>query len=306
MTSAPKVLLIAVLCLAAGILCGQDLTPRAYLITPTGSNAVGFTYSFSGGSVLSDPTIPLTDFKARIHAQVFSYYRAISFLGRSANVAVALPYAFGNLKATTATGIEGRLYRSGLADLRIRFSANLRGAPAMNLKEFMEWREKTTLGASVTVAIPTGQYDRARLINTGNRRWAVKPELGLSRRYGRWTVDLYGGVWLFTANARFFPGDSTRTQAPVAATEAHLVRHLTRRCWLSVDGNYWMGGRTTVNGTQKFDYQRNSRAGATAAIPLNRRQALKFSYSRGAYISIGGNYHNVSMAWQYSWLGRPW
>jgi hypothetical protein len=29
------------------------------------------------------------------------------------------------------------------------------------------------------------------------------------------------------------------------------------------------------------------------------------SYSNGTCIRFGGNYQNVSVAWQYSWLGRP-
>jgi len=29
------------------------------------------------------------------------------------------------------------------------------------------------------------------------------------------------------------------------------------------------------------------------------------SYNKGTYISFGGNYQNVSVAWQYSWVGRP-
>ena len=51
--------------------------------------------------------------------------------------------------------------------------------------------------------------------------------------------------------------------------------------------------------------ERNSRLGGTAAVPITKHQSLKFSYSNGTYIQFGGNYQNVSIAWQYSWLGRP-
>jgi hypothetical protein len=51
--------------------------------------------------------------------------------------------------------------------------------------------------------------------------------------------------------------------------------------------------------------EKSSRIGATAAIPLSKHQTLKFSYNDGAYIRYGGNYQSVSVAWQYSWLGRP-
>jgi hypothetical protein len=36
--------------------------------------------------------------------------------------------------------------------------------------------------------------------------------------------------------------------------------------------------------------QKNSRLGATAAIPIGKRQSLKFGYSNGTYIRYGGNY----------------
>src|SRR5262249_6510482 len=43
---------------------------------------------------------------------------------------------------------------------------------------------------------------------------------------------------------------------------------------------------------------------ATASVPITNRQSLKFSYSDGAIARFGGNYRNVSAAWQYSWIGR--
>ena len=51
--------------------------------------------------------------------------------------------------------------------------------------------------------------------------------------------------------------------------------------------------------------QRNSRIGATGAMPITNHQSLKLSCNGGTHIRYGGNYHNVSIAWQYSWLGRP-
>ena len=289
---------------AGAIACAQDLVPRAYLVTPVGANAVTVSTSFFDGSVFTDPTAPLTDFKARFDTPALSYTRAVDFFGRSANVVAAMPYALGNFRATVA-GADAHEYRSGLADARVRFSVNLRGAPAMRPEEFRRWREEFVVGASLTVVVPTGQYDPARLINPSLHRWAVKPEVGMARRWGRWALDLYGGVWFFTANDAYFPGTSTRTQQPVGAGETHFSYTVKARLWMSFDGNFWAGGRTTFNRTENDDYQRNSRIGGTVSVPLNRRQSLKFSYSAGAYISIGGDYKNVSAAWQYSWLSGP-
>jgi hypothetical protein len=79
-----------------------------------------------------------------------------------------------------------------------------------------------------------------------------------------------------------------------------------QRLWFSLDGNFWYGGRTSRNGVENTStLQTSSRIGATASIPLSTHQSLKFSYSDGAYVRFGGNYQNVSVAWQYSWVGRP-
>jgi hypothetical protein len=288
--------------LVAGVSRAQDLAPRAYLITPTGSNAIILSYSFFDGPVFTDPTLPIQDFKARFHAEVLTYYRAFTLFGRSANVAGSLPYAVGNFQATVA-GAENRVYRSGLADTRVRFSVNLKGGPPMSLREYLAWQEKTVIGTSLTVVAPTGQYDPARLINPGIHRWAFKPELGFSRRWrNRWALDLYGGAWFFTPNNEYFPGTYTRAERPIGVGETHLNYYVTPRLWASLDGNFWAGGRSTVNGIDNADVQRNSRIGATVAIPLNQHQTLKFSYSRGAYIAIGGNYQNVSAGWGYTWI----
>ena len=52
---------------------------------------------------------------------------------------------------------------------------------------------------------------------------------------------------------------------------------------LSGDVNYYYGGRTTVNGRQNFDLQRNSRVGITMARPLSGGRMLRVAVSRGAY-----------------------
>jgi hypothetical protein len=169
------------------------------------------------------------------------------------------------------------------------------------------------IGASLTIVTPTGQYDPTRLINWGSNRWAFKPEVGLSQRWGNWILDAYAGVWLYTTNPEFFshnrlfPGTMTQAQKPIGSVEAHASYNIKRdpRFWFSLDGNYWYGGRTSLNSVENVaTLQANSRIGATASVPITKRQSLKLSYSNGAVARFGGNYQNVSAAWQYSWIGR--
>jgi Putative MetA-pathway of phenol degradation len=292
-------------CFGSTLCCAQGLAPRAYVITPTGSNAITLTYPFSAGDVQFDSAIPITDFTAQIGVPVLSYYRGFGLIGHSASITAWLPYGVGNFSGKVL-GKEQSVYRSGLTDSSYRFSANLVGGPAMPINEFRHWRQTTVVGASLTVVAPTGQYDPARLINHGSNRWAFKPEIGLSQRRGRWILDAYGGIWFFTANRHFFTGNQTQTQLPVAAMEMHLSYDVKPRLWFSVDGNFWYGGATSLNGIERANtIQKASRAGATASIPLNKHHSLKFSYSAGVYIRLVGDYQHVAAAWQYSWVREP-
>jgi Putative MetA-pathway of phenol degradation len=292
---------------------GQDLSPRAYVITPIHANAITLTYSFYDGN-LSLNGLPISGATGTYSVPIFSYYHSFSFFGRSANVVASLPYAFGNFQGTVR-GAENQLYRSGLLDSIYRVSVNLKGGPAMPAKEFAKWRQKMLLGVSLKVQAPTGQYDPTKLINWSNNRWGFKPEFGYSQRWAsRWILDGYFGVWFYTTNPdffsrnAFFPGTNSQSQKPIGALEGHLSYDFKKspRLWASLDGNFWFGGTTSLNGVPNpFSREANSRIGGTISTPLTKHQSLKFSYSTGTYIRFGGNYQNVSAAWQYSWLGRP-
>src|SRR5215469_985289 len=289
----------------------QDLSPRAYLITPVHSNAITLTYAHFGGNLFFDGAVPITGAAAEVSVFIISYTHALRIFGRSANFTAAVPYGVGNFRGSVV-GAEAHAYRSGTFDSSYRLSVNLKGGPAMDLLEFREWRQRLLLGCSFKFVAPTGQYDPSKLINYGTNRWAFKPELGLSRRWSHWVLDTYGAVWAFTSNPAFFsrnqfsPGINIQSQKPTFAFEGHLSYDVKPRLWASLDGNFWVGGRSSLNGVENPNtLQRNSRVGGTLSIPVSKHQSLKFSYNRGAYISYGGNYQNVSVGWQYSWVGKP-
>lgn len=298
-------------CLLSAMSWAQDLAPRAYIITPVHSNAVTFTYAFFSGDLLLDGSLPIEDATAKASVSIFSFSHSLRVLGRSASFSASLPYGVGNFHGTVA-GAGTTAYRSGMLDSSYRFSINLKGGPAMDLQEFRKWQQKTVVGASFKLVAPSGQYDPTKLINFGANRWAFKPEAGLSQRWGHWVVDTYGAGWFFTTNHDFFSrnqfslGTNTQQQKPTFAFEGHLSYDLKPRLWASLDGNFWVGGSTSLNGVENPNtLQRNSRVGATVSVPVSRHHSFKGSYNRGAYVIYGGNYQNVSIGWQYSWLGRP-
>ena len=290
------------LALAVGGATAQDLEPRAYTATPMGSNAVLFSYAYSSGGVLTDPTLPIEDLNARVHGLVAGYYRAFPLAGKAAGIGISAPYVFGDLSGKLE-GVPGEVRRSGLGDARVKFSINLLGAPPMSPRQFLEYRQKTILGVSFLVSPPTGQYDPGKLINLGTNRWVFKPEIGLSHamgRTGRWVLDAYAGVWMFTANEEFL--GQVRDQAPLAATQFHLNYRVRPRLWASLDFTFYPGGRTKVNGEENTDKQANSRIGGTVSLPISGGHSLKFSASTGLYVKSGGDFNAIAIGYQYSWI----
>ena len=258
------------------ILLAQELEPRAYSISPVGTNFVLLSYITSRGDLVFDPTLPIEDAKARINATAFGYFRSMNVFGRSGNATVILPYTWGSAEGLL-TGEAQRIYRSGLPDARLRFAVNLMGNGVWDsLNHYNE------------------------LINLGSNRWTFKPEIGLSHAFARrWVLDVYAGVWLFTANNDFL--GLKRTQKPLATTQFHISYSVNPRLWAAFDGTFYAGGRTTVGGILNADRQKNSRIGGTISLPLTRRQSLKLSYSRGVYVNIGGDFSTFAVAWQYLW-----
>ena len=285
----------------------QDLAPRAYVITPAHFNSVTITWAFYDGGLNFNGTIPVSNATGTYYVSIFTYYHSLNFFGRSANITASLPYGVGTFQGDLS-GQSRSVYRSGLLDSSFRFSVNLIGGPAMQPMQFAKWKQKRLLGVSVKMVAPTGQYSGAKLINWGSNRWAFKPELGYSERWGHWVLDGYAAAWFYTTNSAFFDGPVTKPQSesPIVALEGHLSYDVRQRLWVSLDGNFWSGGITSLSGVRNLaTKQTGSRIGGTASIPISKHQSIKISYSNGTYIIFGGNYQNVSVAWQYYWTGWP-
>jgi hypothetical protein len=290
--------------------CAQDLAPRAYTITPLRSNAIIVTESFFNGSIDYNGVIPVSNATGTYNIPSLSYYHSFGFFGRSANVVASLPYGVGNFRGTVGTDMQ--VYRSGLVDSVYRVAVNLKGGPAMPVEKLITWKEKRLIGVSLKVIAPTGQYDPTKLVNWGTHRWSFRPEFGYSQAWNKWVLDAYSGIWFFTTNPEFYsrnaayPGTRSQSQKPMVEFEGHISYDVKPRLWVSLDGNYWVGGKTTLGGVENpLTKQSSSRIGATISVPTSKHQSLKVSYSNGVFIEYGGNYQSVSVAWQYSWLGRP-
>jgi hypothetical protein len=286
---------------SAGTVHAQDLLPGAYVPAPVHFNVFTATTSVSFGDLAFDPALPIDEGRSRIGAVAAVFTRTLPIAGRFASLGVVMPIMQGHVEGLVF-GTPQEVTRLGPADLSGRFAINLFGAPAMTLKEFASYRQSTVLGVSLVVRAPTGQYDNVRFINIGANRWSFAPEVGLSRRRGRWTLEGNLGATFFTENGDYV--GRTRAQGPILGVQGHLVYTWRPGLWLAGDGNFWKGGRITSNGIESPVEQRNSRAGITLAVPIRTHQ-IRVAYSLGAYTTIGGDFHSIGLSYSYAWRGRP-
>ena len=166
----------------------QDAEPRAYTNTPVGINFLIGGYVYSQGKMAFDPSLSIADAQFHIHTAVLAYVRSVDVWGKSAKFDVILPYSSFSAHGLVSGQPRAR-EMSGSGDPRFRFSINLFGAPALSVKEFANYRQDLIIGASLQVSAPLGQYDNSKLLNLGNNRWSFRPELGISKAWGPWTVS---------------------------------------------------------------------------------------------------------------------
>lgn len=296
-------LVLAFLPIFANAASAQELDPRAYTPVPIDGNLLISAFTYQQGDVLLDPSLPITDLSAKLGIGAFAYGRTFPLFGRYTNAVLAVPFA--RLQAEGSVFEERReVTRTGFGDSRLRLAVNLLGAPALTAAEFAKAKPRTVLGASLTVVMPTGLYHPDKLVNLGANRWVFKPEIGVSHPVGKWLLDAYAGVWLFTANDDFF-GGVRRTQDPLVTFQAHVSYTVRPSLWIAGDATFYSGGQSTVDGSVKQDFQKNSRVGLTASVPLARGHSVKLSVATGASTRIGQDFDTIGLAYQYMWLDRP-
>jgi hypothetical protein len=277
----------------------QEVEPKSYSNAPVGLNFLIAGYLYAPGKIAFDPELSIADARFHSHTEALAYVRSLDVFGKSAKFDVILPYS--SFSANALVGGQPRERQmSGLGDPRFRFSINLFGAPALSAKEFANYKQDLIVGVSLQVSAPLGQYDDSKLLNLGNNRWSFRPELGISKAWGRWTAEFAPSVFYFTDNTDFFNG-RTFAQAPIYFVRGHIIYNFESGVWVSLDGSYIAGGRTTVNGVRGDNEQTNTRAGLTLALPVDRQNAIKFNASTGISTRTGSEFSAFGVAWQYRW-----
>lgn len=259
---------------------GQDLEPRRWTPLPAGTSIVGVGYAKTTGDIAFDPLLLIEDGIVDIDSLVVSYSGFFA-LGRTltrfdAIIPVQHAHWSGLLDGSPAS-----VTREGLADPIFRLSINLLGAPptgsGQSAKTATTPRVNTVVGAGIAVSVPLGDYLPDKLLNLGQNRYVVRPQIGMVHTRGLWSFELTGSTFFYTENDSFF-GGRRRTQDPLYAIQTHLIRVFRPGLWASVSAGYGWGGENTVNDVPKDDAGRNALVAVSAGFPIARNQGIKISY----------------------------
>jgi len=299
----PATVLVILMVLTTVVLPGavgaQEIEPRIYANIPVGMNFLAVGYSYSSGNVFMDPALPIEALDARLNIVLARYIRSFNLFGAPAKFKAVLPWSSGQWDGILDGEFRTR-DTSGFADARLGLGVLLVGAPVLEPSEFSSYEQEMVIGLGFNLVAPSGQYDPRKIINLSSNRWSFRSELGLSKAFNKWTVEVAGGVWIYTDNRDFF-GGNTLSQDPFLVAKVNVVRSIRPGLWWAVGTGYGQGGRTFVNGEPRNTKQKNWRITAMMVYPLSPTQGLALTVVSGRTFQAGPDYDVVALAYQFAW-----
>jgi hypothetical protein len=292
-------LLLIVVSILNNPVYSQELEPRSLTNLPIGTNFVGAGYGYASGSVLLDPALPLDDLDAKLNTFFAAYVHSFNFFGLSAKVDAIVPFATGDW-SYNYKGVDESDLSNGFGDARFRFSFNFVGAPALHPEKYKDYKQKTIVGYSIQVIVPTGNYKADQLPNLGSNRWTFKNQVGISYIINKWILEGYVSLWLFTGNQDFLNGNKLN-QDPLYAIKAHVIRSLPKKFWIAFGIGYGYGGRSYINDQARDVLISTMRLGLTLAIPIAAQHSLKLVGVTGIKFKQGPDFDAISLSYQFRW-----
>ncbi|MDJ0958528.1 MAG: transporter [Arenicellales bacterium] len=282
-------------------LSAQQLEPRRWSHLPVGAQFFSLAYLYTDGDIFLDPVLRIEDAGMELHTFNVRYLYSFGLAGMSARIEADVPYVKGRWQGLVNEEFR-TTEREGIADPRLRLSVLLHGGPALSGKAFAKYQNdhstNTVVGAGVSLTLPIGEYFRDRLINLGENRFVLRPELGVLHIRHKWSYELTGSISLFEDNDDFWPSDSKREQNPLLLIQGHVVYTFRPGLWTSVSAGYGFGGESSVNDVARNDKHDNYFWALTLGVPLTRHQRIKLAYA-GVRTNnlVGVDSHNLLIAW---------
>jgi hypothetical protein len=209
------------------------------------------------------------------------YARTFSLFDRAAMAAVLLP--MGRISGeVTVAGRTVNQSANGFGDPMIEFDINVLGPPAQkNLPDVLRYEPGFSVDLLADLALPIGRYDSSQPLNLGQNRWYGRLGAPIIWQLGPWvpgqrtTLEFLPAVWFFGNNDDYL-GQTLKTD-PLFQLDAHLTRDLTEHFWGALDGAWYYGAKSSINGVsgKKLD---NLGVGLTLGYQINDNLNLTLGY----------------------------
>ncbi|WP_255573015.1 transporter [Hanstruepera marina] len=278
----------------------QDIEPRRWTPIPLGVHVIGGGYVHTFGDLIFDPVLQAEDVTIAIHAAALSFVQPLKVGNKLGRIDVLLPYADAKWDGLLR-GVPTAIRRTGFSDPRVRFSINLIGPQALDAKGMLDYYKEnpnsTMLGASVSVTFPLGQYAEDRLLNLGQNRFVIRPQIGFVHNWGLWSYELTASVFFYTINSDFF-NNQERKQDPTFAIQTHLIKRFKNRMWASISAGYGLGGQSIVNSQPNNDERGDFLSSLALGAPITKRQSVKVFYLHSESVkSIGSDTNSIGFGY---------
>lgn len=260
----------------------QNLEPRRWTHLPVNSNFIGLGAGNSKGDIYLDHALQIEDGSMDLYFLNAGYIHVFALFGKTARLDVNLPYARGRWEGQRFD-LPVSTRRTGFSDPSVRLSWNLLGSPPLQGKEFVSYRAanpvRTIVGIAVELTVPWGEYSPDLLINLGNNRYMLRPQIGVLHSHDRWEFETTASVYIFGRNDDMF-GGVVRDQDPLWFLQGHVSYTFTRGIWTDIGAGYGYGGENTIDGIRKHDDGRVSFWAVSLGTPLGPKQSLKLTFAR--------------------------
>jgi hypothetical protein len=294
------------LCFTLAVLCSADSASAQfteahnYDNTPVGVNQLELSYAYVRANASLDTSLIVAGANFNVNQGNISYTRYLGFVHHLVWVQASVPLASLS-GSVSGTNIHGSV--TGTGDSSYTVSALLKGGPALTVEQFADYRPITTVGMSLTISAPTGQYNSSKLLNLSSDRWSFKPEIALSHPFGtehRWQCDAYANASFFTDN-RSYHGVEILRQQPLPGIEGHVSYSFTNNLWASFDTRYSFRGVTLVDGMDQNNTQQNFVLGSEVNVSLNGRNSLSFQFAKAVIHQNGPAETGIAVKYNFAW-----
>jgi len=267
---------------------------------PVGVNQVELAYAYGRSNASIDTSLVVAGAKFNLNQGTITYTRSFGLFHRVSWLEASVPLAGlgGSVSATN-------LHRSvtGTGDSSYAVTALLKGGPALRVAQFADYKPTTTVGVSLSISAPTGQYNSNKLLNLGSDRWSFKPEIAVSHPFGleqKWQCDVYAHAYFFTDNTSY-KGREILRQEPLPGLEGHVSYFFVHNAWASIDTLYSFRGATVIDGIHQNDAQKNFTLGSEVNVSLNPRNSLVFQFAKALVHQNGPAVTGFAVKYSYSW-----